>query len=73
MNDITILRNDLEFIRNALSTACNKSRAEDIIDEYRRFGRGVNVSGLTKYLEGALERVELYLAVDEEEENVVSE
>lgn len=63
-----VLLSDLEVLRAALSSAYNQNVCLDLVDSYRKLSNRQPNSAMTKALQGALAKVEMYLTLAMEEE-----
>lgn len=66
MNDVTMLRSDVENLQSILTTLHNKAIAEDLLVSYSKMGRRSTTSALTMEIEKTLEKLEAYLEAEED-------
>ena len=73
LQQVSVLVTDLEIMRAALTSAYYQNETLDMVEQYRKLNNRPQPSAMTKALQGAVGKVENYIAlsiieeVDEEE------
>lgn len=65
---VPVLLSDLEILRAALSSAYYQNTTLDVADSYRRLAQRQAPSAMTKALQGAVAKVEGYIALGTDDE-----
>lgn len=60
-DEVPVLVDDLNTIRESLNAAYYKSMSEDLVDTYRTLNRRQSIAPLTKDLERTIQKVDAYL------------
>lgn len=68
-----VLLSDLEVLRAALSSAYHQNLSLDLVENYRKLSNRQPQSAMTKALQGALAKIETYIALAIEEEEPTDE
>ena len=63
---VSVLVSDLEVIKAALASAYYQNETLDIADQYRKLNNRSQPSPMTKALQGAIGKVENYIALADE-------
>lgn len=70
LQQVSVLVSDLEVIRAALTSAYYQNETLDIAEQYRKLSGRPQPTPMTNALKGAVGKVENYIALAEQEEEV---
>ena len=73
LQQVSILVTDLEIIRAALTSAYYQNETLDMAEQYRKLNGRPQPSPMTKALQGAVGKVENYIALAEQEDEVTED
>lgn len=68
MDEVAVLRSDLESLQGLLSTVLNQHMAQDLVEQYRKLDNRNRRSPLTIAINDGLSKVEAYIAAADDED-----
>ena len=73
LQQVSVLVSDLEIMRAALTSAYYQNETLDMAEQYRKLSGRPQPSSMTKALQGAVGKVENYIALAEQEDEVTED